>query len=225
MVTNSRKMFRSPIFSKVYLSPLNFRSCGWRPDRRERKDLCPVANLRESVDDGPIAPDAEAAPSFYVLADDRVGANDRAPADLGAFHDDRRRVMRTPSGNDGERRSVLAQSGRRERHGRPRQRRAAPAERHLEATADRPARPAVETSHHRRRAGNAPTSASALRARARAPPPPASAVLDHEHAGLSAAWKMPLKEVFVDGDVLMGDDRRPRIVLGHRTSTSTDGWR
>ena len=39
--------------------------------------------------------------------------------------------------------------------------------------------------------------------------------LDHEHAGHQRrAGKMPLEEIFVDGDVLDGLDPPPRLVLG-----------
>ena len=50
IVTNSRKMLRLPMTSRVS-SPRNFRSCGIEADRRERIDLGAVADLGPAVDD------------------------------------------------------------------------------------------------------------------------------------------------------------------------------
>ena len=194
------------------------------PDRGKREDLVAVADLGPPVDDARGA-DAAVAADADVLADDGVRAHDRARANLARRMDDRRGIDRDARpaaghalGHERHHELGLGHDGVADRRDRvrPRQLAAPGAERHLEpqpiarhhlppelrivhaAQVGVPGRLAVGAVDQEQRGD--------LRQR-----------LDHEHARHQRrAGKVPLEEIFVDGDVLDGDEPLAGLVLGDR---------
>ena len=195
-----------------------------QPDRGKREDLVAVTDLGPPVDDAGGA-DAAIAADADVLADDGVRADDGTSANLRAGMDDRRgidRHARPPAGH------VLGHEGHDQLglgHDRvadrgdgvgPRQLASPGAQRHLETQpiARHHLAPELRVVHTaqvgvpRRLAVGAVDQKQRGHLRQR---------LDHEDAGHQrCAGKMPLKEIFVDGDVLDGDQPLAGLVLGHR---------
>ena len=185
-------------------------------DRRERKDLGFVADLGEPVDDRRRA-DAAAHPKTDMLADHRVRADDRAGANLGALHDDRRRVDADAVGHHGEQQIHFGDDliAHIRDAARLRQRRARLQQRHLEAQLIArddlpPELRSIDAVQIHARRGHRPFAVEHqgrchLRQR-----------LEHQHARHQRhAWKMPLKKIFVDRDVLVRDETLAGLVLVH----------
>ena len=202
------------------------------PDRGKRKNLVAVANLGPAVDDAGGA-DAAVAADADVLADDGVRSDDGAGADLCAPWTIALESIVTP----GHRRCIprialIDDAIGHERHHqlglgnnrftdrgdrmRPRQFAAASAERHFEAqpVARHYLPPelrivdATEVGMARRLAVRSLHQEQRRDLRQR---------LDHEHARHQRrAGKVSLEEIFVDGDVLDGDEPFAGLVLGYR---------
>ena len=163
------------------------------------------------------APMRQRLPSRTCSPIDRVRADDRAGADLGARHDDRRRMDADAVRHHGEQQihfgdDLIADIGH---AARLRERRARLQQRHFEAQliardhlpAELRAVDAVQihARHRHRPFALEHQRRGHLRQR-----------LEHQHAGHQRhAGKMPLKEILVDRDVLVRDEPLAGLVLVH----------
>ena len=215
MVTNSRKTLRWPMTSRV-CSPRYFRSCGGRPIEANGKISVP-------------------SPIVGVAVDDRRGADLAVAADAplaGRSRRTGRRRCRRRSGRSGctcADGSISAPPARRPAAARPRRRPGLrPTARPWTRTSG-PLRAPSVTSRRRRSPGTtwrrnlAPVHA----AQRDVPVGMPGALLDeqqrrhlrqrldHQHSRQQRrAREVALEELFVDGDVLDGDEALARLVLG-----------
>ena len=190
-------------------------------DRGEREDLGFVADVGPPVDDRRRADRAVARRCARAAPIDRVRPDGRALRRRARGMHDRRRVDLRPVGHDAEQQlgfghHLVADVRRRLR---ARERRAAPAERNLQpepiARHDlAPELGVVDAAQRTRGRSGAPSSRCSSRTAATCDS--ASSI---STAGISGVpGKVALEELFVDGDVLDGDEPAARLVLGDRVN-------
>ena len=223
MVTNSRKMLRRPMVSRVG-SPWYLRSCGASPIEAIGKISVssPISVIPSTTTDAPIR---QRSPMRTSGTDRRSGGRSIGPA-----ADRARWGARSPSGgctaapgstassSRASATTLVADEGAGVRHRQPR---APPAERHLEpedvAGHDAAAEPAVVDAaqrHAGRRSLASCSSSSTLAACVSA-----STMQHRRHQRL--AGKVALEELLTDGEVL----GRPRAGAPARVATSVDETR
>ena len=183
-------------------------------DRRERKDLGLVADVRIPVHHGRRANAASAAKP-NVLAHHGVRTDDRPGPDLRALHDDRGRVDPDAIGHNGEQQIHLGHDliADKRHTARFRHRRARLQQRHFEPkliarddlAAELRAVDAVQIDARHRHRSFAIEHQRRGHLRQR---------LQHQDARHQRhAGKMPLKKILVDRDVLVRDEPLPRFML------------